>query len=54
MTTVQSLWVVGINAEGTFYKVLLSGQPYWVPVGNIGPTYDDMWNGTPLPTTVVE
>lgn len=50
----KSLWVIGINASGTFYKVLLSGQTYWVPVDNIGPTYDDVWNGTPLPTSVVE
>ena len=49
----KSLWVIGINEAGTFYKVLLSGQPAWVPVGTIGPTYDDTWNGTPLPTEVV-
>ena len=50
----QSLWVYGVNEAGTFYKVLLSGKTYWVPVANIGPTYDDVWNGTPLPGTVVE
>ncbi len=50
----QSLWVVGIDESGAFYKVLLSGDWYWVPAANIGPTYDDVWHGTPLPTTVVE
>jgi hypothetical protein len=49
----KTLWVLGVNASGTYYQVLLSGKMYWVPVGTIGPTYDEVWNGTPLPTTVV-
>lgn len=49
----QSLWVFGLNEAGTFYQVLLSGHTYWVPAANVGPTYDDVWNGTPLPATVV-
>lgn len=50
----QSLWVFGLDSSGQYYQVLLSGVLYWVPVGTIGPTYDEVWNGTPLPTTVVE
>jgi len=50
----KSLWVFGLNEAGTFYKVLLSGKTYWVPAANIGPTYDDVWNGAPLPTAVVK
>jgi len=50
----QSLWVFGVDASGMYYKVLLSGQFYWVPVSSMGPTYDDVWNGTPLPATVVK
>ncbi len=50
----QSLWVYGLDVSGQFYQVLLSGQTYWVPVGIIGPNYDDVWNGTPLPTTTVD
>lgn len=50
----QSLWVTGLDESGEFYQVLLSGRFYWVPAGSIGPTYDDVWNGAPLPTTVIE
>jgi hypothetical protein len=50
----QSLWVFGLDASGEFYQVLLSGQTYWVPRENVGPTFLPPWNGTPLPTTVVE
>ncbi len=50
----KTLWVFGINAEGTYYQVLLNGVNYWVPVGTMGPNYDEVWNGTPLPTVVVE
>ncbi len=53
MTTGKSLWVVGMDETGMYYKVLLSGQPFWVPAASIGPTFNDVWNGTPLPTTVV-
>ncbi len=50
----QSLWVTGLDESGGFYQVLLSGKFYWVPAGSIGPTYDDVWNGTLLPTTTIE
>lgn len=50
----KSLWVFGLDASGSYYQVLLSGGLYWVPVDQIGPTYSDPWNGTPLPTDVVE
>lgn len=49
----KSLWVTGMDASGQFYQVVLSGKFLWVPVGTIGPTYDDVWNGAPLPTTMV-
>ena len=54
MSEGQTLWVLGINEAGTFYQVLLSGQTYWVPVNNIGPNYDNVWHGTPLPTVIVD
>jgi hypothetical protein len=46
-------WVLGMDASGAFYKVLVSCAPVWVPVGTMGPNYDEVWNGHPLPTTVV-
>lgn len=49
----KTAWVVGVDASGSFYKAVLSGRFFWVPVETMGPNYDDVWNGTPLPTTVV-
>jgi hypothetical protein len=53
MDSGQSLWVLGLDETGAFYQVVLSGQYLWVPVGTIGPTYSEPWNGHPLPTEVV-
>ncbi len=49
----QTLWVYGVDASGKYYQVQLAGQLLWVPVGTMGPNYDAVWNGKPLPTTVV-
>lgn len=50
----QWLWVTGLDESGLFYQVILSGKFLWSPVENIGPTYDDVWHGMPLPTQTVE
>ena len=50
----QSLWVFGLDSSGAFYQVLLSGKTYWVPVSSIGPTYSPPWNGTSLPSGMVQ
>lgn len=49
----KTLYVFGVDATGKFYKVLMSGEFYWVPVDKMGPNFDDVWRGTPLPTNVV-
>ena len=49
----KTLWVVGIDEAGSYYKVMLSGRYFWLPVAVMGPNFDEVWNGTPLPTTVV-
>ena len=49
----KTLWVLGVDASGMYYKVILAGGYYWVPVSTMGPNYDAVWNGTPLPVTVV-
>lgn len=49
----KTLWVLGVDASGNFYKVLISGQYFWVPVGTMGPNFDEVWNGAPLPTQTV-
>jgi hypothetical protein len=50
----KTVWVYGVDVSGAFYKVLLSGVFFWVPVDTMGPNFDAVWNGTPLPTGIVE
>lgn len=50
----KTLWVLGVDASGNYYKVVLAGTYLWVPVETMGPNYDEVWNGTPLPTNVVD
>jgi hypothetical protein len=50
----KTAWVLGQDASGEFYKFLWACQYLWVPVGSMGPNYDKLWNGAPLPTKVVE
>jgi hypothetical protein len=45
----KTAWVYGVDASGAFYQVMLSGQFFWVPVSSMGPNYDDVWQGRPLP-----
>lgn len=49
-----SLWTFGVDESGEFRKVLLECTFLWVPADAMGPNYDDTWNGTPLPVTVVK
>jgi len=49
----KTAWVLGVDASGAYYKVIWNCQYLWVPVNTLGPNYDEVWNGTPLPTTVV-
>ena len=46
--------VLGVDATGAYYKIIWGCQYLWVPVGTMGPNFDDVWNGAPLPTEVVE
>lgn len=49
----QSAWVLGVDESGEYYKILWGCDQLWVLVETIGPNYDDVWNGMPLPTNVV-
>ncbi len=49
----KTIWVLGVDASGHYYQVVLSGIYLWVPVESIGPNYDAVWNGSPLPTAIV-
>jgi len=50
----QTAWVLGVDASGEYYKIQWSCGQFWVPVETMGPNYDDVWNGAPLPTAIVE
>ncbi len=49
-----TLRALGVNSTGAFTKVLFACGYYWVPTSVIGPNYDQVWNGAPLPTGVVQ
>ncbi len=46
--------VVGVDASGSYYRILWNCTYLWVPVASMGPTFDNVWNGAPLPTNVVQ
>jgi hypothetical protein len=50
----KTAWVFGRDASGTYYKILWVCSFGWVPVSTMGPNYDQVWNGRPLPTDVVQ
>jgi hypothetical protein len=50
----KTAWVLGMDESGEYYKIVWACSTLWVPVETLGPNYDDVWQGTPLPTVVVE
>ncbi len=46
--------VIGQDASGQYYKIIWACDFVWVPKASMGPNYDAVWNGAPLPTAVVE
>lgn len=46
--------VIGQDASGQYYKIIWACDFVWVPKATMGPNYDAVWNGAPLPTDVVE
>ena len=50
----KTAWVLGMDASGAYYQIIWACDLLWVPVETMGPNYDEVWNGTPLPTGVVE
>ncbi len=46
--------VIGQDASGQYYKIIWVCDLVWVPKATMGPNYDAVWNGKPLPTEVVE
>ncbi len=50
----NTAWVLGVDESGEYYKIIWVCDLLWVPVETMGPNYDDVWNGTPLPTSTVQ
>ncbi len=46
--------VIGLDASGQYYKIIWVCDYLWVPKATLGPNYDAVWNGAPLPVEVVE
>jgi hypothetical protein len=53
MAVGKSAWVFGVDPSGQFYRVMLGGALFWVPVDTMGPNYDEVWQGRPLPGRAV-
>ncbi len=50
----QTAWTLGVDAAGAYRKIIWACQYLWVPEGSMGPNFDEVWNGKPLPMDVVE
>ncbi len=50
----KTLWVFGVDESGGFYKVMIAGKFFWVPVETMGPNFDEVWQGHSLPTNTVD
>jgi hypothetical protein len=49
----KTAWVLGVDASGQYYKLVWSCSILWVKTSTMGPNYDAVWQGHPLPTGVV-
>ncbi len=52
MTAGMSAWVYGVDPGGHYYLVMFAGSFFWVPMETMGPNYDDVWHGRPLPNGI--
>lgn len=49
----KTVRVIGLDASGKYYKILYGCSFVWARAETLGPTFDAVWNGAPLPTAVV-
>ncbi|MEW6580160.1 MAG: hypothetical protein AB1435_13335 [Chloroflexota bacterium] len=47
----KTAWVLGTDDSGGYYKIVWACDMVYVPVSAMGPNYDAVWNGRPLPTS---
>ena len=50
----KTYYVIGQDQSEQYYKVLLGCDFVWVLKSTVGPNFDDVWHGMPLPTTIVD
>ncbi|MCL4238290.1 MAG: hypothetical protein KJ047_08585 [Anaerolineae bacterium] len=49
----NSARVIGLDSTGEYYQIIWVCDFLWVSRATLGPNYDAVWNGAPLPTAVV-
>lgn len=52
--TGNTYYVAGQDQSEQYYKILLACDWLWVRKETVGPNYDDVWQGKPLPTDIVQ
>lgn len=45
----NTAWVIGQDATGDYYKIVWVCDYLWVDKDTLGPNYDNLWQGAPLP-----
>jgi hypothetical protein len=50
----KTAWVIGPDATGKWYKIAWACDFLWVPANTLGPNFDNVWQGRPLPTNAVK
>jgi hypothetical protein len=50
----ESARVIGLDESGKYYKIIWVCDYVWVPANALGPNFDAVWHGAPLPTGVVK
>jgi hypothetical protein len=50
----KSVRATGLDATGEYYQIIFECNFLWVKANTLGPNFDNVWNGAPLPTGVVK
>ncbi len=49
----KTVWVYGVDSSKQYYRAMIAGHFFWVPVNTLGTNPDEVWNNTPLPQVVI-
>lgn len=47
----KTAWVLGVDATGQYYRIVWVCNVLYVPRYTMGPNFDSVWTGKPLPTS---